>query len=305
MNMKLNIVAATFAIAISSSANAAPLNEVFLHAEDRVSSTAGCLVAASNPGPALAACFCAVSGGVSESCKIPYIGAFAIHPAFKAAWGTALGTSDSLLSSEMPAGTNPSSTTILMDARANCGLTQGSLELALSNSKDYSSLRGVLTGKAAYTAVYAFPVMSMDGNTWSPAQDANGNELNPIRVCSYGQASAFVAGSFSHRDGYREHSLGGHHGNDRYSINGNISAVDLGMAVGAEWAAANLNSYGFYGVKYLVVAGVADGLLQVGGKQLNAVGILANTRLSERSLHLENKSNDLFDVQDQDPTPSP
>ena len=56
--------------------------------------------------------------------------------------------------------------------------------------------------------------------------------------------------------------------------------------MGAEWLANGTQTYANAGVQYVLVAGVADALLQVGGKRFSALGVLANARVGYRSLNL-------------------
>lgn len=81
------------------------------------------------------------------------------------------------------------------------------------------------------------------------------------------------------------------------------------MTGGFKWAVPQvpypfssvLPVYPTLGVKYILVSAVGAAAVQAGaGRSINAIGVLANTKLTDRVLHLERKNPADFAVSDQD-----
>jgi len=316
--MKFNATKIMAAIALLSGSSVASAdanwdNLRFVHDEDPVSSAAACLVSVGNPGPGIHACLCAAFGGNDSGlgCTAEDDGAFAIYPGFEASWAAALDTNDTYLYADVADGYSGQSPldddewwNVKMDARGSCSLTQASLELAVDfDPKDAKRrLRGLVGAKAAYSAVYMIPVRApgtdKEDLKWEGLEEKGGD---PVRLCALGQAQVFTAGSFR-RESHHYHGHG--HSAD---VSADLSALQTGVSGAAQWVVKNFpedqNGINTFGVKYVVVAGVADALLRVGKKQFAALGVLANTKVTDRSLFIvrsNDYSNDFFHVQDEE-----
>lgn len=272
-------------------AQSAP-TEAMLSAQDEVSSTALCLVGVSNPMGGLSACFCLMNGGPEETCN-----SVSTYFPFPATFGAALGQATDYLSTIIEDGPEEARLplypegqgVVLMDARASCNLSQNTLEIAVADESEKKGLKGILGAKALYTAVYAFPVMRADSQaSWIAATDRDGADLSPVRMCALGQASVMKAGTLRIRRGGRDDHRDDDHG--RYNWSANYAGLNLGVAGAAQWAALNSpqnEGDREFGIKYVVVAGVADALMVVGKKRFDAIALLANSTISDRSLHLK------------------
>ena len=271
----------------TASAGPAPETNAFVTATNTVSSTAACLVSAANPTPGINACLCAASNFSFGVCGTAGEGTFGVNPAFTVGWAAALKTDQAVLSAGLTAGDND----VVMNAYGSCGLTAASLELALdtpANARRDKNLKGILGGQASYSAVYMFPVKRPFGSTseadWTSAGD-------PVRLCSYGQATAFLTGSFQ-KEGEHKKRDDDSKKSKGYGLTAGLSAIDVGITGAFEWVADNDGSVDQeWGVRYLVVAGVADGILQANTTgRVDAIGVVANSRISDRALHLRTET---------------
>ena len=258
-------------------------SEVFVHAEDKVQSTAACLVLAGNQ-QALSDCLCTAGSGAFSFCSNQTPSATIVHASFLAAWAADIQSATTSLEASILGSETPGS--LLVDARASCTLDQASLDLALSSASDASKLKGVIGAKAQYSAIYMYPTLE--------GQPIPG--IDPVRLCGLGQASVIVAGkltkkSSEYKKGGQSHSL---------SLNAGITATDLGLTGAFEWAIPTPTETSAVGVKYILVAGVGAAVIKAGGG-ITGIGVLANTKITDRSLHIETK--DGLNVLDQNPTP--
>jgi hypothetical protein len=255
-------------------------SEVFVHAEDKVQSTAACLVLAGDKA-AISDCLCTTGNQAFSFCATGPTKTI-VHTSFVAAWAADIQSATTALDAPILGSVVAGS--LLVDARASCTLDQASLDLALSSASDASKLRGVIGAKAQYSAIYMYP--TVDG------QPVNG--VDPVRLCGLGQGSIIAAGtltkkSHEYKEGGKSHSL---------SLNAGITATDLGLTGAFEWAIPTRTENSVVGVRYILVAGVGAAVIKAGGG-ITGIGVLANTKITDRSLHIETKAG--LTVLDQNP----
>lgn len=256
-------------------------SEVFVHAEDKVQSTAACLVLAGNQA-AISDCLCTAGHGAFSFCANGTASGTIVNTSFLAAWAADIQSETTALEAPILGSAVPGS--LLVDARASCTLDQASLDLALSSASDASKLRGVIGAKAQYSAIYMYPTVG--------GQPVNG--VDPVRLCGLGQGSIIAAGtltknSHEYKEGGKSHSL---------SLNAGITATELGLTGAFEWAIPTPTVDSYVGVKYVLVAGVGAAVIKAGGG-ITGIGVLANTKITDRSLHIETKAG--LTVLDQNP----
>nr|SPS05579.1 exported protein of unknown function [Candidatus Nitrotoga fabula] len=274
----------------SGLSQAVPITEAFVHAEDRLESTAACLVTATNSN-STADCLCATGNNAFSFCAGDTGNGMIVNEQFAAAWAAEVEAAETVLDAPIAPWPNAS---VLIDARASCTLDQASLDLALTPDADKSKLKGVIGAKAQYSAIYMYPTINGDA---IPGMD-------PVRLCALGQASVIVAGSYAPKRHHDNDHDDGHKKKSRSdSLNLGIQATDIGITGAFQWALTGDQSpleieYADVGVKFVLVAGVADAVVKA-GKGISAVGVLANTKISNRSLHVETKQNLM--VLDQNP----
>jgi len=252
-------------------------SEAFVHAEDRLESTAACLVTATNSN-STADCLCATGNNAFSFCTEGTGNGMIVNEQFAAAWAAEVEAAETVLDAPIESWTNAS---VLIDARASCTLDQASLDLALAPDADKSKLKGVIGAKAQYSAIYMYP--TINGNAISG--------MDPVRLCALGQASVIAAGNYAPK---RHHDHGHKKKSRSDSLNLGIQATDIGITGAFQWALTGDQSPqtepADVGVKFVLVAGVADAVVKA-GKGISAVGVLANTKISNRSLHIETKPN--------------
>lgn len=272
----------------SGLSQADPVTEAFVHAEDRLESTAACLVTATNSS-STADCLCATGNNAFSFCAGGTGNGMIVNEQFAAAWAAEVEAAETVLDAPIAPWPNAS---VLIDARASCTLDQASLDLALTPDADKSKLKGVIGAKAQYSAIYMYPTINGDA---IPGMD-------PVRLCALGQASVIVAGSYAPKRHHDHDHDDGHKKKSRSdSLNLGIQATDIGITGAFQWALTGNQSPvsdADVGVKFVLVAGVADAVVKA-GKGISAVGVLANTKISNRSLHVETKPN--LTVLDQNP----
>ena len=268
----------------SGLAQAAPPHDTFVHAEDQIQSTAACLVSATQKN-ATQDCLCAVGNGAFSFCGGGTGGGMIVHSHFAAAWAADMQSAETPLSASIAQTTPPGY--LLLDARASCTLDQVSLDLALSPGVDKSKLKGVIGAKAQYSAIYMYPTLG--------GQPITG--FNPERLCAYGQASVIATGSLTQGRGHQWHEGGDSH---TTVLNAALQATDIGMTGAFQWAIPGSlltdPTSTLVGVKFVLVAGVADAVVKA-GHGISAVGVLANTKITDRSLLITPKP--LLEVLDQ------
>lgn len=272
--------AAIFVLATGLAQAAEPSSEVFVHAEDKVQSTAACLVLAGDQA-AISDCLCTAGNGAFSFCAYGPTKTI-IHTSFVAAWAADIQSATTSL--DAPILGSETAGSLLVDARASCTLDQASLDLALSSASDASKLRGVIGAKAQYSAIYMYPTVG--------GEPVIG--VDPVRLCGLGQGSIIAAGtltkkSHEYKEGGKAHSL---------SLNAGITATDLGLTGGFAWAIPTPTVDSVVGVRYLLVAGVGAAVIKAGGG-ITGIGVLANTKITDRSLHIETKAG--LTVLDQNP----
>jgi hypothetical protein len=185
-----------------------------------------------------------------------------------------------------------------------------------------SKLRAMIGAQAQYSAVYAFPVRA-PGTSPTPEQftsayvNAPDGGQGPVRLCALGQAKVLAAGSLRLGHGghqsFSDNMYGsdGHRSSRTLDLSASISAMDIGMSGAASWVVPNFpeqNLTNTFGVRYVVVVGVADAVLQVGmKKRVDAVGVLANARITNRTLSIVRNNNqpNFWGEVDQDPEITP
>ena len=264
-------------------ADPAPAHETFVHAEDRIQSTAACLVSVTN-NKATQDCLCAVGNGAFSFCGGGVGSGMIVHSNFAAAWAADMQSTETPLSAPIDQKNPPGY--LLLDARASCTLDQASLDLALSPGADKTKLRGVIGAKAQYSAIYMYPTIEGLPITG----------FNPERLCAFGQASVIATGSLTQRRWNHWHRGGESH---TTVLNGAIQATDIGMTGAFQWALPGSLLTGdsnLVGVKFVLVAGVADAVVKA-GRGISAVGVLANTKITDRNLLITPKPQlEVFDM---------
>lgn len=310
------------ALLASGAGQAAPVLEALVHAEDAVETVNACLVGTANSA-AISACLCGASNADFDFCASDG-GGFVVHPVFSAAWAASLTAAETALSAEMLPITiplsNPAGTRWVVDARGNCSLVQGSLELAFSQESDKTKLKGLLGAKASYSAVYMVPYI-YDSILGEPVPAGD-----PVRLCSLGQAAINAGLVYKPKHGKvlkvdEEEAMAGDTYKARHDYHKQkrakrildlaLQGIEIGVTGGMKWAvpgdAPYVYSSGVYptiGVRYVLVSAVGAALAQAGyGKSVNAIGVLANTKLTDRVLHVERKAAALFAVTDDDQGP--
>lgn len=319
MKRMIATIAAAVATSLSLGAHAgtsAPeFRHAYLYAESPVEATVGCLVAQSNPDEGLASCLCEATGDEFSFCATT-TGTFEVHPVFGAAWGAALGIAADEMGVVMDLNRGGDKLPFTVDARGNCSLTQGSLELALESDSDRRSLRGILGARALYSAIYMIPMAQgydrEGGLVGSPRPIGD-----PVRLCGLGQIDAIAAGTIDRRgkdrwDGDKKKSYKKYGKKSPRDLTAALSLSNVGFTGGYLWGYDDTASFFtegvdsvMVGVKYVVVAGVADAALRIGrGKRVDALGVLANTRLTDRAVEIKRIENE-FDVIDMGDTAPP
>lgn len=280
----LKVSSAALFVMATGLAQAGPATaEVFVHAEDKIQSTAACLVLAGNQA-AISDCLCTAGGGAFSFCATGTAIGTIVHTSFVAAWAADIQSATTSLQADILGSETPGS--LLVDARASCTLDQASLDLALSSASDASKLKGVIGAKAQYSAIYMYPTVNGVAVTG----------VDPVRLCGLGQASVIAAGTLTKKSheyikGGQSHSL---------SLNAGITATDLGLTGAFEWAIPTPTVDSLVGVKYVLIAGVGAAVIKAGGG-ITGIGVLANTKITDRSLHIETKNG--LNVLDQNPIP--
>jgi len=290
MKIKFSLLAGLLALSGTASANPPPNllgTDTFLHASDAVDSVAACVVGVKNAKAGISDCLCAAGNGEFSFCsntQAPFPTVFT-PPEFAAAWAADVQSQSTSL---VTADTWDGAESLYVDARGACSLDQASLELALTPGTTASSrgLKAILGAKASYSAVYMYPTV---GGV------AAGD---PVRLCGLGQLSANLSAGLqkSRSSGWVEESDWHQTPKAGAQLTASLTGLDIGIAGAAQWvlpATAGLSaSPQPVGVTFVLVSAVADAVLQTSGvKGITAIGVLANTLLTDRTLLLEKKPN--------------
>ena len=267
-------------VAQAGSTSSAP-TEVFVHAENTVQTTAACIVGSVAGSKGIAACLCEASADEFSFCDKDS-GSFVITNNASVAWAAALGATGSELSTKIKAWDTKTSK-LLIDARAECTLNQGDAALSLDLSSN-PELQGMIGGTIAYSAIYYWPTVG-----GFPAGD-------PVKLCALGSGKIYAKGSIPQETNVNNPSL-----------DFALDVKDIGLTGGFMWAAENIK-YGHdsgrevehmdksakgtdVGVRFLLVAATAAAEINAGDANISGVAVLTQTKLRNRILHAEAKSN--------------
>ena len=237
-------------------------DEVFVYSNQTNEAMATCLIDVDDSSSALATCLCQASSNQFAFCAASTV--TTVEDAVALGFGDAFSLAETSLSANVL--TSGYESDIRIEVNASCTLKQG--ELVLQAVDTGPAIDFILGEISRYGAIYMWP--EVDG---APVAD-------PIKLCARRSESLIV--DTASATNTTTSAIDG-----VPTIDLEITHDDISMAGGFQWVAEDVVAGNHtVAVKFIVVAGVDNYLLQALSTDAVAVGVLAEAKLEDRIMHV-------------------